>query len=167
FQKLTGLGTSGTGVRLATSATSEPGVAHIGVDEPREYGGYRGLDVDARPQPRGVLRLRSTKPSGRGEEVRELELDSRQLQRGLLIGRYSDRCSLAGHGRNLSRVHALVSEEAPRSLLVYDLASTNGVRPSGMTEGPSHAVVRLTEDTPVMLGHFELAWVPNRGVKLH
>lgn len=167
FQKLTGLDTTGKGVPLAMSATSEPGVAHIGGDEPREYGGYRGLDVDARPQPRGVLRLRSTKPSGRGEEVRELELDSRQLQRGLLIGRYSDRCSLAGHGRNLSRVHALVSEEAPRSLLVYDLASTNGVRPSGMTEGPSHAVVRLTEDSPVMLGHFELAWVPGRGVKLH
>ena len=131
------------------------------------YGGYRGLDLEARPQPRGVLRLRSTKPSGRGDEVRELDLDSRQLQRGLLIGRYSDRCSLAGHGRNLSRVHALVTEEAPRSLLVYDLASTNGVRPAGMTEGPSHAVVRLTEDSPVMLGHFELAWVPNRAVKLH
>ena len=167
FQKLTGLDPTGNGVRLALSATSEPGIAHIGGDEPREYGGYRGLDMDARPQPRGVLRLRSTKPSGRGEEVRELDLDSRQLQRGLLIGRYSDRCSLAGHGRNLSRVHALVSEEAPRSLLVYDLASTNGVRPAGMTEGPSHAVVRLTEDAPVMLGHFELAWVPNRGVKLH
>jgi hypothetical protein len=27
--------------------------------------------------------------------------------------------------------------------------------------------VRLTEDAPVMLGHFELAWVPGRGVKLH
>ena len=167
FRNLTGLEPGGSGVRLAMSAAAEPGVAHIGGDEPREYGGYRGLDLDARPQPRGVLRLRSTKPSGRGEEVRELELDSRQLQRGLLIGRYSDRCSLAGHGRNLSRVHALVSEEAPRSLLVYDLASTNGVRPAGMTEGPSHAVVRLTEDSPVMLGHFELAWVPNRGVKLH
>ena len=49
-----------------------------------------------------------------------------------------------------------MTEEAPRSLLVYDLASTNGVRPAGMTEGPSHAVVRLTEDSPVMLGHFEL-----------
>ena len=49
---------------------------------------------------------------------------------------------VVAHGRNLSRVHALVSEEAPRSLLVYDLASTNGVRPAGMTEGPSHAVVR-------------------------
>jgi ABC-type sugar transport system ATPase subunit len=103
----------------------------------------------------------------RSHEVRELDLDSRQLQRGLLIGRYSDRCSLAGHGRNLSRVHALVTEESPRSLLVYDLASTNGVRPAGMTEGPSHAVVRLTEDSPVMLGHFELAWVPSRAVKLH
>ncbi|HWB82401.1 MAG TPA: FHA domain-containing protein, partial [Nannocystaceae bacterium] len=167
FRNLTGLDPAGSGVRLAMSATSEPGVAHIGGDELREYGGYRGLDVDARPQPRGMLRLRSTKPSGRGEEVRELDLDSRQLQRGLLIGRYSDRCSLAGHGRNLSRVHALVTEESPRSLLVYDLASTNGVRPAGMTEGPSHAVVRLTEDSPVMLGHFELAWVPNRAVKLH
>lgn len=167
FQALTGLDSLGTGIRLATSAAAEPGVAHIGGDEPREFGGYRGLDLDARPQPRGVLRLRSTKASGRGEEVRELDLDSRQLQRGLLIGRYSDRCSLAGHGRNLSRVHALVAEEAPRSLLVYDLASTNGVRPAGMTEGPSHAVVRLTEESPVMLGHFELAWVPNRGVKIH
>lgn len=167
FENLTGLDPNGKGVRQAAGAAAEPGVAHIGGDEPREFGGYRGLDMDARPQPRGVLRLRSTKPAGRGEEVRELDLDSRQLQRGLLIGRYSDRCSLAGHGRNLSRVHALVSEESARSLLVYDLASTNGVRPAGMTEGPSHAVVRLTEDSPVMLGHFELAWVPNRGVKLH
>lgn len=167
FQNLTGLDPSGAGVRLAMSAAAEPGIAHLGIDEPREYGGYRGLDVEVRPQPRGILRLRSTKTSGRAEEVREVELDSRQLQRGLLIGRYSDRCSLAGHGRNLSRVHALVAEEAPRSLLVYDLASTNGVRPAGLTEGPSHAVVRLTEDSPVMLGHFELAWVPGRGLKLH
>ena len=68
----------------------------------------------------------------------------------------------------LSRVHALVAEEAPRSLLVYDLASRPmACGPAGMTEGPSHAVVRLTEDSPVMLGHFELAWVPNRGVKIH
>lgn len=166
FQKLTGLEPTGGGA-LSMSASAEPGVAHIGADEPREFGGYRGLDLEARPLPRGVLRLRSTKPAGRGEEVRELDLDSRQLQRGLLIGRYSDRCSLAGHGRNLSRVHALVTEETPRSLLVYDLASTNGVRPAGLTEGPSHAVVRLTEELPVMLGHFELAWVPNRAVKLH
>jgi len=167
FQNLTGLDLEGGGVRLAMSAAAEPGVAHLGTEEALEYGGYRGLDVEARPQPRGMLRLRSTKTAGRNEEVREVELDSRQLQRGLLIGRYSDRCSLAGHGRNLSRVHALVAEEAPRSLLVYDLASTNGVRPAGLTEGPSHAVVRLTEDTPVMLGHFELAWVPARGFKLH
>ncbi|MCA9698003.1 MAG: FHA domain-containing protein, partial [Myxococcales bacterium] len=128
FRKLTGLDTSGGGHRLAISAMAEPGVAEIG--------GYRPIDVDVRPDPRGVLRLRSTKGSrvrstnrGRRREdsnqVRELEVDSEQLQRGLLIGRYSDRCSLAGHGRNLSRVHALVTEEAPRSLLVYDLASTN------------------------------------------
>lgn len=167
FQQLTGLDPLGGGVRLAVGAAAEPGVAHLGADEPREFGGYRGLDVDIRTQPRGILRLRSTKTGGRSEEVREVELDSRQLQRGLLIGRYSDRCSLAGHGRNLSRVHALVTEETPRSLLVYDLASTNGVRPAGLTEGPSHAVVRLTEDAPVMLGHFELAWVPGRGPKLH
>lgn len=167
FRNLTGLDPTGNGARLAMSAAAEPGIAHLDGDEPREFGGYRGLDMDARPQPRGVLRLRSTKGSGRGEESRELDLDSRQLRRGLLIGRYSDRCSLAGHGRNLSRVHALVAEESPDALLVYDLASTNGVRPAGMTEGPSHAVVRLTEDSPVMLGHFELAWVPGRELKLH
>ena len=78
-------------MRLAMSATSEPGVAYLGNGGPQEYGGYRGLDLDARPQPRGALRLRSTKPSGRGDETKDLDLDSRQLQRGLLSGRYSDR----------------------------------------------------------------------------
>lgn len=159
FRKLTGLDPAGGGHRLATSAMAEPGVA--------ELGGYRPMHVDAPPEPRGVLRLRGTKP-GRGEdEARELEVDSEQLGRGLLIGRYSDRCSLAGHGRNLSRVHALVTEEGPRSLLVYDLASTNGVRPGGQTEGPSHAVVRLTPEQPCMLGHFELSWDPRHTPKVH
>jgi hypothetical protein len=164
FRKLTGLDTSGGGHRLAISAMAEPGVAEIG--------GYRPIDVDVRPDPRGVLRLRSVKGGSRGRstsrgrrredsgQTRELEVDSEQLQRGLLIGRYSDRCSLAGQGRNLSRVHALVTEETPTSLLVYDLASTNGVRPAGQSEGPSHSVVRLTPDDPCMLGHFELSWVP-------
>lgn len=167
FRKLTGLNTSGEGQRLAISANAEPGVAEIG--------GYRPIDVDVAPEPRGVLKLRSTKAGrgggkGRGddkEQVRELEVDSEQLGRGLLIGRYSDRCSLAGHGRNLSRVHALVTEESAHSLLVYDLASTNGVRPAGQTEGPSHAVVRLTPEDPCMLGHFELAWDPRGKPVIH
>ncbi len=167
FQRLTGLDASGRGVRLAVSAVSEPGVAYLEPREPMEFGGYRGVDPQARPEPRGALRLRSTKPSKRGEESRELGVDSRQLQRGLLIGRYSDRCSLAGHGRNLSRVHALVAEEGPASLLVYDLASTNGVRPQGQTDGASHAVVRMTADAPAMLGHFELAWIPGGSSHLH
>jgi hypothetical protein len=169
FRKLTGLDTTGDGHRLAISAMAEPGVA--------ELGGYRPIDIDVRPDPRGVLRLRSTKSSrrntGRGRrredtgQMRELEIDSEQLQRGLLIGRYSDRCSLAGQGRNLSRVHALVTEEGPSSLLVYDLASTNGVRPAGQSEGPSHAVVRMTPDDPCMLGHFELSWIPSEKPTIH
>jgi hypothetical protein len=171
FRKLTGLDTSGGGHRLAISAMAEPGVAEIG--------GYRPVNVDLRPEPRGVLRLRSAKGTrgrstnnrGRRREdsgqTRELEVDSEQLQRGLLIGRYSDRCSLAGQGRNLSRVHALVTEEGPASLLVYDLASTNGVRPAGQSEGPSHPVVRLTPDEPCMLGHFELSWLPAERPTIH
>ena len=74
---------------------------------------------------------------------------------------------MAGAGRNLSRVHALVSEEGPTSLLVYDLASTNGVRPGGQTEGPSHAVVRVTSELACMLGHFELRWVPGAAPAIH
>ncbi|NVB40099.1 FHA domain-containing protein [Pseudenhygromyxa sp. WMMC2535] len=169
FRKLTGLDTSGAGHRLAISAMAEPGVAEIG--------GYRPIDIDVRPSPRGALRLRSTKPDrGRSHrsrkredsaQVRELEIDSELLQRGLLIGRYSDRCSLAGQGRNLSRVHALVTEEGPNSLLVYDLASTNGVRPTGQSEGPSHPVVRMTPDDPCLLGHFELSWVPAERPTIH
>ncbi|MFO7563085.1 MAG: FHA domain-containing protein [Enhygromyxa sp.] len=170
FRKLTGLDTSGVGHRLAISAMAEPGVAEIG--------GYRPIDVDMRPEARGLLRLRSTKNerarnTNRGRRrddsssVRELDVDSEQLQRGLLIGRYSDRCSLAGQGRNLSRVHALVTEEGPHSLLVYDLASTNGVRPAGHSEGPSHSVVRMTPDDPCMLGHFELSWMPSERPTIH
>ncbi len=162
FRKLTGLETSGAGHRLAISAMAEPGVAEIG--------GYRPIDVAGRPDPRGALRLRAAKarrPSqprkprrDEDTQVRELEVDSEQLGRGLLIGRYSDRCSLAGQGRNLSRVHALVTEETPTSLLVYDLASTNGVRPTNQPDGPTHSVVRLTADDPCLLGHFELSWEP-------
>lgn len=169
FRKLTGLDSGGGGHRLAISAMAEPGVAEIG--------GYRPIDVDVRPDPRGVLRLRSTKSGRRSTnrgrrrdesaQIRELDIDSEQLQRGLLIGRYSDRCSLAGQGRNLSRVHALVTEEGPSSLLVYDLASTNGVRPAGQSEGPSHPVVRMTPDDPCMLGHFELSWVPAEKPTIH
>jgi hypothetical protein len=161
FQRLTGIDRNGGGIRLAISAMAEPSVAQLG--------GYRPIDVEARPQPRGILRLRSLKSkSQRGAEAsRELEVDSEQLQRGLLIGRYSDRCSLAGSGRNLSRVHALVTEEGPNSLLVYDLASTNGVRPGHETEGPSHAVVRLRHNEPVMLGHFELSWTPAERIRVH
>lgn len=167
FRRLTGLDPRGGGVRIALSTIAEPGVAQLDADGPHEYGGYRGTGFGERPQPRGVLHLRSIKPGKGGDEVRDLDVNSEQLQRGLLIGRYSDRCSLAGQGRNLSRVHALVAEEGPHALLVYDLASTNGVRPMGLTEGPSHAVVRLTEQTPVMLGHFELSWAPAPGVAIH
>lgn len=161
FERLTGLDPRGGGVRLALSAMAEPSVAQIG--------GYRPIDVDQKPASRGLLRLRSlqSRTGKGGDNVRELDVDSEQLQRGLLIGRYSDRCSLAGSGRNLSRVHALVAEEGPTSLLVYDLASTNGVRPGHETDGPSHAVVRLREGEPVMLGHFELSWAPPAGVKVH
>ncbi|MCB9752481.1 MAG: FHA domain-containing protein [Myxococcales bacterium] len=160
FERLTGINLKGGGARLAMSAMAEPSVAQLG--------GYRPLDVEARPQSRGVLRLRSLKAkSDRADQKRELDVDSEQLQRGLLIGRYSDRCSLAGSGRNLSRVHALVTEEGPHSLLVYDLASTNGVRPGHDTEGPSHPVVRLKHNDPVMLGHFELSWQPASNINVH
>jgi len=158
FMRMTGISAEGDGQRLALSATEEPGVAAIG--------GYRPVDVAA-GEPRGYLQLRSTKTGHENDSVRELEVDSDQLQRGLLIGRYSDRCSLAGAGRNLSRVHALVTEEGPSSLLVYDLASTNGVRPGTLRDGPSHPVVRMTAQEPCMLGHFELSWVPNRDVTVH
>lgn len=160
FERITGIDRSGGGARLAVSAMAEPSVAQLG--------GYRPLNVEARPQSRGVLKLRSLKAkSDRVNQKRELDVDSEQLQRGLLIGRYSDRCSLAGAGRNLSRVHALVTEEGPLSLLVYDLASTNGVRPGHDTEGPSHPVVRLKNSEPVMLGHFELSWTPPSNVNVH
>ena len=48
-----------------------------------------------------------------------------------------------------------------------DLASTNGVRPAGQSEGPSHPVVRMTADDPCMLGHFELSWQPNERPTIH
>ena len=161
FKRLTGLDSRGGGMRLALSAMAEPSVAQIG--------GYRPVDVEAKPLSRGALRLRSlhARTNSKGESAKELDVDSEQLGRGLLIGRYSDRCSLAGSGRNLSRVHALVTEEGPTSLLVYDLASTNGVRPGHETDGPSHPVVRLREGEPVMLGHFELSWLPPAGVRVH
>lgn len=160
FRRITGISPDGAGVRLAQSAMAEPSVAQIG--------GYRPVHVDARPRSWGVLRLRSLKGKPDRDNQRTLEVDEEQLNRGLLIGRYSDRCSLAGAGRNLSRVHALVTRDgSSSSLLVYDLASTNGVRPGPETEGPSHAVVRLRQDDPVMLGHFELSWVPAPELNLH
>ena len=64
-------------------------------------------------------------------------------------------------------MHALVAEEGLHSLLVYDLASTNGVRPGHDTDGPSHSVVRLRHNEPVMLGHFELSWTPAGNIKVH
>ncbi|MGB1700304.1 MAG: FHA domain-containing protein [Nannocystaceae bacterium] len=130
-----------------------PGLAHVG--------GYRQSDVLEPPNDfRGELRLSAPRSTLGRIESRTLEIDGVQLRQGLLIGRYSDRCSLAGSGRNLSRVHALVCEESHNTLLVYDLASTNGVRPVDDPDGPSRAVVRLTPDTPCMLGHFELSWSP-------
>jgi len=159
YRALTGLLPDGKGHRLAVSAMVRPGVAQLG--------GYRPVDVDVPPESRGRLTLRNTKRAQAPEETKDLEVDDDQLGRGLLIGRYSDRCSLAGQGRNLSRVHALVAEETAESLLVYDLASTNGVRPQGITDGPSHAVVRLCATDPCMLGHFELAWTPGVRPTLH
>ncbi len=156
FERLTGLDAKGSGQMLAVPA--DAGVAEIG--------GYRGNQLNQQVS-RGYLQLRSTKTGHEDDSVRELDVNAEELQRGLLIGRYSDRCSLAGAGRNLSRVHALVTEEGPSSLFVYDLASTNGVRPAGMRDGPSHPVVRMTPDDPCMLGHFELSWVPNRNITVH
>jgi hypothetical protein len=156
-------GSPGGAGHYATS-NEEPGVAWLPPEG--EAGGYRGAGLE-RPEARGILRLRAARSTDGGARTRELEVDSQQLRRGLLIGRYSDRCSLAGGGRNLSRVHALVAEEGPSSLLVYDLASTNGVRPAADPDGPSHSVVRLTPDEPVFLGHFELSWQPPLRRELH
>lgn len=156
FRRLTGVDADGAGAQ--PHATAEPGAA--------ELGGYRAMEPITPPAPRGILRLRSTR-DGREVESRDLEITEDQIRRGLLIGRYSDRCSLAGDGRNLSRVHALVSEESPQSLLVYDLASTNGVRPMGQTRGPSYPVVRMTPSRGCMLGHFELSWKPSRDPLVH
>ncbi len=137
-----------------------PGLAHVG--------GYRSSDVIERPNDfRGELRLSAPRSTLGRIESRTLEIDEGQLRQGLLIGRYSDRCSLAGSGRNLSRVHALVCEESPNTLLVYDLASTNGVRPIDDPDGPSRAVVRLTPDAPCLLGHFELSWTPFAAPTVH
>ena len=132
--------------------TPELGVTHVG--------GYRAVERYINPVPRGTLRLCSTQYSNGREQIRDLAINDEQIRRGLLIGRYSDRCTLAGEGRNLSRVHALICEENSDSLLVYDLASTNGVRPMGQFDGPSHAVVRITPTQTCMLGHFELSWRP-------
>ncbi len=163
YRKLTGLALDGKGQRLALTARPRPGVAQLD----GHVGGYRAMDLDVPPEARGELVLR-TRRQGRGEpDRRAMEVNAEQLERGLLIGRYSDRCSLAGSGRNLSRVHALVIEETTSSLLVFDLASTNGVRPNGQTEGPSHSVVRLTPDNPCMLGHFELGWRPSEPPTIH
>ena len=129
-----------------------PGLSHVG--------GYRDINQDRSQLLRGELRLSAPRTTLGRVESRTLEIDASQLRHGLLIGRYSDRCSLAGSGRNLSRVHALVCEESPNNLLVYDLASTNGVRPIDDPEGPSRRVVRLTPDAPCLLGHFELSWSP-------
>ena len=162
FSRLTGSGPGG-----AIDAWVGPEGNLDYVDAPREYGGYRGLDIQVRNEPRGVLTLRATRPSRGKWQPRRLDLDTRSLQRGVLIGRYSDRCALAGQGRNLSRVHALVADEGPDSLLVFDLASTNGVRPVTESEGPGLPVVRLTAESPVMLGHFELSWSPGHRPNLH
>ena len=159
YRTLTGLSPRGDGQRLALSATTRPGVAQIG--------GYRPMNVDVPPESRGQLRLRTTKHERGEADATGVDVDADQLERGLLIGRYSDRCSLAGGGRNLSRVHALVAEESSTSLLVYDLASTNGVRPHARTEGPSNPVVRLTPDESCMLGHFELSWSPSEPPTIH
>ncbi len=154
FERLTGVDPSGkAGARLAVTAVARPGAA--------ELGGYRSPADGSAPKALGSLRLRATKAArGEANSTRELEVDEDQLTRGLLIGRYSDRCSLAGSGRNLSRVHALVELETNDSLLVYDLASTNGVRPRDRPDDPGHDVVRITPSKSCLLGHFELSWQP-------
>ncbi len=139
------------GIQLGVAPIAEPEIAQLV--------GYRGVDPSVIPDPAGALQLVAPHATRAQAMTKELEIDRKQLQQGLLIGRYSDRCSLAVDGRNLSRVHALVTEESRTSLLVYDLASTNGVRPYG-SDGSTHAVVRLTPREPVMLGHFELRWNP-------
>jgi len=165
YRRLTGLDVGGGGQGLTLAAIAEA--------SPTELGGYRSIDPNKLPEPRGTLHLRAAETRAREDQEasppdqRDLEINKEQLARGLLIGRYSDRCSLAGSGRNLSRVHALVTQESPSSLLVFDLASTNGLRPGDQTGGPGHTVVRIAENEPCRLGRFQLSWTPPQAPTIH
>lgn len=127
---------------------------------PRVLGGYRNHGLVG-PRTRGILRLRGDSDDRGRVPHRDVELRPEELQHGLLIGRHAERCTLAGEARNLSRMHALVCEEDDQSLLVFDLASTNGVRPKDQAQGPSHPVVRVTRGQGCLLGQFHLDWLPN------
>lgn len=150
--------------RLAHNATLDDSSAVVQAasipPEMQQQGGYRGWSGGHQSLSRGTLRLRSQIDERGKSQYRDVAINAEQLRRGLLIGRYSDRCSLAGEGRNLSRVHALVCDESPESLLVFDLASTNGVRPLDQAQGPSHPVVRITPQQGCFLGQFRLEWLP-------
>lgn len=126
----------------------------------RPLGGYR-QDLRQGPRNRGILRLRGQSDEMGRVPHRDVELRPQSLQHGLLIGRHAERCTLAGEARNLSRMHALVCEEDEHSLLVFDLASTNGVRPKDQVQGPSHSVVRVYPGQGCLLGQFHLDWLPN------
>lgn len=117
-------------------------------------------DPRLRYQHQGILRLRGDSDERGRVPHRDHELRPEALHHGLLIGRHAERCSLAGEARNLSRIHALVCQESEESLWVFDLASTNGVRPKSQAQGPSHSVVRLTSRAGCLLGQFHLDWLP-------
>lgn len=117
-------------------------------------------DPRLRNEHQGTLRLRGDSDERGRVPHRDHDLRPQALQHGLVIGRHAERCSLAGEARNLSRIHALVCQESEESLWVFDLASTNGVRPKNQAQGPSHSVVRLTPQEGCLLGQFHLDWLP-------
>lgn len=128
---------------------------------PQSLGGYRS-DAQATPRTQGILRLRGDCDERGRVPHRDIELRPENLAQGLIIGRHGERCTLAGEARNLSRMHALVYEEDENALLIFDLASTNGVRPKAQAQGPSHRVVRVTPSSGCLLGQFHLDWLPRR-----
>lgn len=127
----------------------------------RVVGGYRS-DSRNEQQHLGFLRLRGECDERGRVPHRDVELRPSALRHGLIIGRHAERCTLAGEARNLSRMHALVCEEDEHGLFVFDLASTNGLRPKDQAQGPSHPVVRLTHEQGCLLGQFHLDWLPRR-----
>lgn len=163
FQRLTGIDRHGGGIRLAIRRPPSPASP--------SSGGYRPIDVQrpaaAARRPAAALAQVGEVPARRRGHPRArhrqraaaTRTPHRSLQRSLLARRLRP--------QPVTESTPSLPRRALNSLLVYDLASTNGVRPGHETEGPSHAVVRLRHNEPVMLGHFELSWTPAERIRVH